>query len=373
MAGSLQLQQFGLRGSESAGALLTQAGQGNLNRQEHSMDRLSREMMQMKELDAVNQRQQVQIDAQSQLQKQAADYAYKRAAVEAGLQEQVANREFDNRLREIQARAKAEAEQFDFEFSTENKAKMAHIQNYIQEAEQSGLYTPEQLGEIRRQGLGELAGIKKTAIPAKGQKMPEWAKPFGISVDPDSQIAGTFEERNGKLNFKPLPKEMQQSYQQYAMKLKEAESGVKRQEQMLEYINKPVKDEDGERPPTWEEQASRRRAWQNSMYFSDMLERKPEDGDGESNGGNDSPSTLGVLSSLVGGRLPREEFMSNDSGTRIRSDGKRQPKTRPPGKFDDVEQAIADKDTPRVKTIAEAKRLPRGYFFDPNGILRWKD
>jgi hypothetical protein len=327
--------------SGKIGQILTTIGQGHLNRQENAMDRLSREAMHADSLVMQHVSQQRQIDAQAQSQKQAAEYAFKRAAVESGLERELANREFDNKLKEIQARAKAEAEQFDFEFSTENKAKMAHIQNYIQEAEQSGLYTPEQLGEIRRQGLGELAGIKKTAIPAKGPKLPEWAKPFGISVDPDSQIAGTFEERNGKLNFKPLPKEMQQGFMQQKQQEEKMKLDGKIQEKMIDQLMAPIETESGERFPTRDEIANRYIAWKDAQLFASTI-----------------------------GREPRGSSNRDTAESQPKQNGKRQPKTRPPGKLDDIEQSVVAGEPVKVSNREQFDKLRSGdLFVAPDGSI----
>jgi hypothetical protein len=171
--------------------------------------------------------------------------------------------------------------------------------------------------------------------------MPEWAKPFGISVDPDSQIAGTFEERNGKLNFKPLPKEMQQGFMQQKQQEEKMKLDGKIQEKMIDQLMAPVETESGERFPTRDEIANRYIAWKDAQLFASTI-----------------------------GREPRGSSNRDTAESQPKQNGTRRPKTRPPGKLDDIEQSVVAGEPVKVANREQFDKLRSGdLFVAPDGSI----
>ena len=220
MPGPLALQQFGLKGSEAAGQMLARSGQASLSR-------LSHEIMQSRQLQAMHQRQQQYIDAQSSMKKEAADHAYKMAAVKAGLTDQLKEQEFARELKGAQVAARNKAAQFDYEFSTEQRQELSRLQGGLQAIMESDAFNAEEKQAAQRSIFAKMAGIQPKAIPARGPKTPDWFSPTGISTDPVTKLLFQPSYRNGKLTPEPLPKELQPTYrrgvlEQEEMKAKQA-------------------------------------------------------------------------------------------------------------------------------------------------------
>jgi hypothetical protein len=141
------------QGSQGVGAMLSQAGQGSLNRltqafqQQQNRDnaivqaeaqRAAQRDMQANSIAAAHQQQIAGIDAQQENQRFLADEQMKRMVVGAGLEEEARVSAFENSLMVAREQAKQQAATFDRKFTTEQRvadARYARAEQMIEDSD----------------------------------------------------------------------------------------------------------------------------------------------------------------------------------------------------------------------------------------------
>jgi len=127
-----------------------------------------------------------QIEAQADRQKEAADTAYARTALAAGLQEKIQEQQFDNQMAKMQEAARLQAQQWDYQYTAKQRQEIARLNETDQLVE-----TNPEYADIRDQwriiSLQKRAGITPRAIPANPNKpvYPEGVGPGILTKEPD--------------------------------------------------------------------------------------------------------------------------------------------------------------------------------------------
>jgi len=172
----------GVDESTAAGQIIAQAGQANLNRQQQAS-------MQADQLASQRAMQIDQINAQADRQRQAADDAYARTALQHGLDDQIREEEFDKTLKLKQADAKSQAEQWDYKYTSQQRQQIAGFNQSRQMIQNSPRWSDgEKRIALRQIDLAQ-AGITPSMMPADPMKRN----------DPPGQGVGQVWEENGVL------------------------------------------------------------------------------------------------------------------------------------------------------------------------------
>jgi len=178
-------------GSDTAGQILAQAGQGEANRQQQTLQALlqlagaarpgpvggggggggggagyDERALAIQKLNSARAMKTEEIQAQAKRDQQAADQATAKTAVKFGLDEQVREQEFENTVREKQEAARLEAENFDYEYSQKSKQRIARINQARQTLRTSEDFTPDEKADGERELTRQLMGITQDAMPA---------------------------------------------------------------------------------------------------------------------------------------------------------------------------------------------------------------
>lgn len=128
-----------------------------------------------------------EIDAQADRDKQAADDAMKRLAVQAGLQSELQEQEYDREVKMLQEKAKADAQQMKYKFSIQQKQEIAKYNNAeasVRKSVQEGSFSSEE-GETALKKIAQMrAGLKPGAY-AKDENEPPPPREQ-IWVDPET-------------------------------------------------------------------------------------------------------------------------------------------------------------------------------------------
>jgi len=74
-------------------------------------------------------------------------------------------------MEKLQQEAKAKAQQFEAQFTTQQRAEIARVQNGIVQAEKSGMFTPEQIADLKHAGAMAIAGIDPQLMPKQPGKL----------------------------------------------------------------------------------------------------------------------------------------------------------------------------------------------------------
>jgi len=147
----------------AAGQIIAQAGQRDLDRQQrdsHLAEQLwNQRNMQMRD-----------IEARSDLQKQAADDATARTALQFGLDQQVREQEFDRRLTGMQEQARLQAQQVEYNYSAEQRRDFARFNNARQAIMSSDQFSEEEKQVAMRQIDLQQANIQPSMIPRDPSK-----------------------------------------------------------------------------------------------------------------------------------------------------------------------------------------------------------
>lgn len=211
--------QHGGVGGTTAGQIIAQAGQANLERQ-HQDIQLSQKLKQQRDM------QMTQIEAQSDLQKQAADDAMARTALKHGLDGQIREQEFDNTLTKMQEQARIQANQWEYQWTGKQRQEIAKYNNSRQMIKDSDNWSPEEKTSALRAIDLKQANIKPSMMPRDPSK-PQYPEGRGIgdawTDDSGTTLART---KDGDLKLMVRP---DQTREYHAEKLK-----AERENKMLE-------------------------------------------------------------------------------------------------------------------------------------------
>ncbi len=166
-------QQIGITSGSAGGFGGGGGGGGGRRRGLSSRDQFA---MQAEELKAARDNQMRDIDARADREKQSADEAMKRVAVQGGMATEMEEQEYDNEVKKIQEKAKADAQKFKWGFGPDVKRRMAKDNmdlQAIQDAMEEGRIDEEQ-GEAEIQRINrKLEGYQATAMPADPDRRPD--------------------------------------------------------------------------------------------------------------------------------------------------------------------------------------------------------
>jgi len=152
----ITIEHGGLAGT-TAGQIIAQAGQAELNRQQEAM-------MQLNQLRQQRDLQKMQIQAQAQLQSQSSDDAYQRIMVGAGL-EKVARQElFENSLQQMREQAKAQAQQWEAQYTIKDRQRVASLESGRKLINASTEYTDDEKKAANKAIDLEIAGISPSVV-----------------------------------------------------------------------------------------------------------------------------------------------------------------------------------------------------------------
>ena len=141
-----------------------------------------------------------QIQAQAQRQSQAADQAYKRMAVQSGLQGELQEQAFDREVKMLEEKARQEASRRKLVYTEEGKRTIAEAntaKDWAAKAFSEGTIDRRQLEQINYQADAMSAGVKQHFIPDESKKFSEgqgpgemWPDQFGniVSMDENGKI-----------------------------------------------------------------------------------------------------------------------------------------------------------------------------------------
>lgn len=222
--------KHGGQGGTAAGQIIAQTGQQDLDRQQRDVHLATK---------LENQRvmQQAEIQSRADVQKQAADEAAARTALQFGLEGQVREQEFDRSLAKMQEDARLQASQFEYQYTVKQKQQFARLNAARQEISNSSHFTPEEKQTALRQIDLQQANIEPSMIPRDPSK-PLYPEGRGIgemwSNDDGTMIA---RKPDGSLQLMRRPDqsiEYMREKEQAALKGKQMELQAKQQAALME-------------------------------------------------------------------------------------------------------------------------------------------
>jgi len=122
-------------------------------------------------LRAAREKQIRDIEARADLEKQSADDAMKRTALEAGLGQQMQEQEYDLAISKMQEQAKIAANQFEYKFDAGQRQEIARLNNARRAVQSSTRFSPEEKEIALRQIDMQQAQIEPSAFPADPNKL----------------------------------------------------------------------------------------------------------------------------------------------------------------------------------------------------------
>ena len=155
--------QHGGQGGVSAGQLIASAGQRNLDRQQRDAQ-FSQRLKQQRDM------QMVQIDAQADLQRQAADDAMARTAMRAGLDEHIREQEFDRSLMKMKEQARLQASQWEYQYTAKQRQEIAKFNNARQAIQNNRSWSSEEKAQALKLIDLQQANIKPAMMPRDPSK-----------------------------------------------------------------------------------------------------------------------------------------------------------------------------------------------------------
>lgn len=131
--------------------------------------------MQVRQLGAQRDMQMEQIEAQADRQKEAADTAYARTALAAGLQEEIQEQQFDNELEKMQEAARVQADQWEIQYTTQQRQEITKFNNARQMISRDTRFSPEEKEAALRLIDLQQANIEPSMMPRDPNK-PQFAE-----------------------------------------------------------------------------------------------------------------------------------------------------------------------------------------------------
>jgi hypothetical protein len=126
--------------------------------------------MQAQQLREQREMQMTQIEAQADRQKQAADDAMARTALQFGLDKEMREEEFDRQMTGAREEARLQAEQFEYRYTTKQRMEFAKWDNIDRMIDQDPRYDQETKDEMHRVVMGQRIGARPSAMPADPNK-----------------------------------------------------------------------------------------------------------------------------------------------------------------------------------------------------------
>jgi hypothetical protein len=171
-----------------AGLAAAMAGAGG--RAERDLDRAREDSMALTRLKQQRQMQQVEIDARADIQKQSADEAMARTALQHGLDKQLQEEEFDRNMATMKEQARIQAQQWEYQYTAKQRQDIARFNNAKQAIMDSDNFSPEEKQAALSQIELQQANIQPSMMP----------RDPGKPIYPDGQGVGEmWKDNNGSL------------------------------------------------------------------------------------------------------------------------------------------------------------------------------
>ena len=187
--------------------------------------------MQVQQLGAQRDMQMTQIEAQADRQKEAADTAYARTALAAGLQEKIQEQQFDNELEKMQEGARIQASQFEYKYSAEQKREFAKYNNDMRAIEKTDLLSPEEKNIAKRKRqldfFGGVGGPDVVPADPNKPKYPEGVGPGILTTQKNGSITTIDKDGIQKIILRP---DQTMEYMERQEEIKQAQDKRDRQE-----------------------------------------------------------------------------------------------------------------------------------------------
>lgn len=199
----------------------------------------AQQTIQTQQLSAQRASQMEQINAQADRQREAADTAYARTALAAGLQGKIQEQQFDNEMEKLQEEAKIEANQWEYEFTIKQRQEIARLNEADELVMNDPSYSESDREEWRFIKAQKLAGITPRARPADPNKpiYPEGMGPGILTKEEDGSTTTIDKDGQKKLiqRFDQSPEHFEEQREQ-ALKLKRMELEVKQAEAKQKFM-----------------------------------------------------------------------------------------------------------------------------------------
>jgi len=182
-----------------------------------------------------------QIKATAASQTQAADTAYKRAAVAAGLQSELQEQAFDQRVQEMEEQARIKAEQTKLVYGEEAKRDIATGNKIIAWAKKSladGSLSPEEARQAIVKGTAMRDGATADAVPDLELKPPPKYAPYAVGTEDDGRDHQT--DGAGRTTWTTWEKS--KAGIQFAAQIKQQEAAAAEREERNERRYEALKD-----------------------------------------------------------------------------------------------------------------------------------
>jgi hypothetical protein len=208
--------RHGGEGGEAAGQIIAQAGQAQLARDQQLI-------LQANQLKQQRDLQQAQIDAHAELQKQAANQAYARTALEHGLDRQIREDDFQNKLEGMKEQARVQASQWEYQYTAQQRQQIAKFNNARQAIQSSASFSPQEKLEATRLIDAQQAGITPAMVPSLRPRDPDGHDPGKMWTDEMGNVVGKDASGNPKLilRYDQSPK-----YQEMKLKAEQEKAEV---------------------------------------------------------------------------------------------------------------------------------------------------
>ena len=175
-----------------AGQIIAQAGMRDLDRQQHDA-MLAQQLQQQRDM------QMADIAARADFQRQSADEAMARTALQHGLDSQLREQEFDRSLQRMQEDARIQANQWEYQYTAQQRQEIARFNNARQAINSSDQWSPDEKAAALKMIDLQQSHIKPAMMPRDPSKpiYPDgkgigetWADQQGsiVSRDKDGQI-----------------------------------------------------------------------------------------------------------------------------------------------------------------------------------------
>ena len=197
--------------------------------------------MQSKALSAQRSNQMRQIEAQSARDKQAADTAYKRAAVAAGLQSELQEQAFDQRIQEKEEEARIKAEQTKFIHGEQAKRDISTANatdSWAEKAFRAGEIDEPTYKQAKLKASALREGALPSAVPDDSTKPPPKYAPYAVGTEDDGRDHQT--DGAGRTTWTTWEKS--KAGIQFAAQIKQQEAAAAEREERNERRYEALKD-----------------------------------------------------------------------------------------------------------------------------------
>ncbi|KKM81789.1 hypothetical protein LCGC14_1326300, partial [marine sediment metagenome] len=228
--------QHGPGERSNAGQIIAQAGQANLAREQQSRLEADR-LRQQRDM------QLVQIDAQAQQQREAAEVGMARDAMRFGLDQQLREDEYFREVEANKQKAKDASDEFDYQYTTKQRQQMSQWTNALNDLKSNPDLSPSMRESMAFQLEQQIAGIEKTVKLADANK-PQYLEGQGERESWQAEDGSVvYRDKDGSVRLLLKPNETAEGIER-AAEIDLQESRAKwRQDLVTELI--PGLDDDG--------------------------------------------------------------------------------------------------------------------------------